>query len=99
MGSFCVAQDEAALAIIRGVVSARDEFSLTGLHGSTTGTLAVLGLAVADGALDVAGAAAAGHLDELFKVSYMGCDAEATARWGATKRTRVGGDISRSASC
>ena len=42
-----VAQDEAALAIIRGVVSARDEFSLTGLHVLTTGTNSVvLGLAV-----------------------------------------------------
>ncbi len=76
-----VAQNEAALAIIRGVVSARDEFSLTGVHVLTTGTgSVVLGLAVADGALDAAGAAAAGHLDELFQSELWGEDAEATAR-------------------
>ena len=84
------AQDEAALAIIRGVVSARDEFSLTGLHVLTTGTgSVVLGLAVADGALDAAGAAAAGHLDELFQSELWGEDAEASAR-----RERIGKELS-----
>ncbi len=84
-----VAQDEAALASIRGVVGARDDFSLTGLHVLTMGTGSiVLGLAVADGALDAAGAAAAGHLDELFQSELWGEDAEAAAR-----RERIGREL------
>ncbi len=80
-GIIHVAQDKAALAIIRGLVSARDEFSLTGLHVLTTGTGSiVLGLAVSEGALDAAGAAAAGHLEELFQIELWGEDVEATAR-------------------
>lgn len=84
-----VAQDKSALTTIRGVIGARDDFALTGLHVLTTGTgSVVLGLAVADGALDAAGAAAAGHLDEIFQSELWGEDEEAAAR-----RERVGRDL------
>ena len=57
-----VKQDAEALATIRYVVGIRDDFTLTGLHVLTTGTGSfVLGLAVADGALEASKAVAAGH--------------------------------------
>jgi chaperone required for assembly of F1-ATPase len=68
-----VKQDADALVAIRRVVGVRDDFALTGLHVLTTGTGSfVLGLAVAEGALEASAAVAAGLLDEIYQAELWG---------------------------
>jgi chaperone required for assembly of F1-ATPase len=76
-----VAQPEPALARLRAVVEASDDWSLTGLHAATTalGSL-VLGLALRERRLTPEAAFAAAVLDELFEVEQWGEDPEAAAR-------------------
>jgi chaperone required for assembly of F1-ATPase len=63
------------------VIGVRDDFTLTGLHVLTTGTGSfVLGLAVADGALEASKAVAAGLLDEIYQAELWGEDTLLTER-------------------
>ena len=79
-----VAQDEAALATIRTEVAAQDEYALSGLHSLTTASgSVVIALAVAEGRIGAADAAAASLLDETFQAEKWGEDPEAVARWGS----------------
>ncbi len=82
-------QDPAALDAIRQAMAGRPVPALAAL-GVAVPLLgsAVLGLALADGALDAAAAHALASLDELFQVEAWGEDAEATLR-----RQRVADDV------
>ena len=84
-----IAQPHAALAALRAAIARRSAFELAGLGilVPATGSL-VLGLAVADGALDAAGAHELAALDELFQAERWGEDHEAAAR-----RRHVAADI------
>lgn len=75
------AQDPAALAAIGRAMAAQSVLALAGL-GIAIPLLgsAVLGLALAEGALDAAAAHRLATLDELFQVETWGEDAEATVR-------------------
>ena len=76
-----VAQPEASLAALRGIVAAMDVFRLTALHVMTalTGS-ALIALAHAEGELDCAAAWAAAQTDESWQVSRWGEDFEAAQR-------------------
>ena len=77
-----VAQPDSTLAALARRIGGFDEpFRLTGLHMATTLTgSALIGLALAAGALDVDAAWAAGHVDEDWNISQWGADAEAAHR-------------------
>jgi chaperone required for assembly of F1-ATPase len=81
VGIVHVKQDVDALAAIRRVVGVRDDFTLTGLYVLTTGTGSfVLGLAVAEGAVEITAAVAAGLLDEIYQAELWGEDPLLTER-------------------
>lgn len=88
-----VPQPEAALARLRAVIAARDDFALAALHALTTtsGSL-VIALAVAEGEIDAATGFRAGHLDELYQAGLWGEDAEA-----AKRRKSLAGDMESAA--
>lgn len=71
-------QPPASLAALRAAVGATDPFTLTALHElvALSGSL-VLGLAVADAALDPAAAWALSRVDETWQAEQWGIDAEA----------------------
>jgi chaperone required for assembly of F1-ATPase len=76
-----VAQPEASLAALRGVVAAMGAFRLAALHVMTTLTgSALIALAHAEGELNTAAAWAAAHTDERWQVSQWGEDFEAAQR-------------------
>jgi len=84
-----ISQSVESLERIRTVVGHRDAFGLTALQVLTMGTgSVVLGLAVADGYLDAAGAYAAGQLDEIYQAEVWGEDPPATER-----RTKLARDL------
>ncbi len=74
-------QDPAALARVRAVMAgySADMLAALGIAIPCLGS-AVLGMALAAGALDAAGAHAAATVDEMFEVEAWGDDAEARAR-------------------
>lgn len=84
-----VRQDDAALARLRAAVEALGPDALAGLGVAVPalGSL-VLGLALAEGAVDAARAYEISALDELFEAERWGADAEAEAR-----RARVAEDV------
>jgi len=88
-----VRQHPDSVAALRRAVAALDVPMLAGLGIAVPalGSL-VLGLALAEGALDAATAHALGCLDELFQVEEWGEDAEAAAR-----RRAIGEDIALAA--
>lgn len=71
-------QPAASLAALRRAVAVRDAFALTGLHElvSLSGSL-VLGLAVAEGALDAGAAWELSRIDERWQEEHWGLDSEA----------------------
>lgn len=73
-------QPPASLAALRTAVGAADPFTLTALHElvALSGSL-ILGLAVADAALDPITAWALSRLDETWQAEQWGIDAEAEA--------------------
>ena len=83
------AQDPAALALLRRAVAGQDELALAalGVAVPALGSL-VLGLALADGALDADMAHALATLDEAYQAEQWGEDAEAVRR-----RSGVGEDV------
>ncbi len=93
-GVLHVAQPPASLAALRATLARRPAFQLAGLGilVPATGSL-VLGLAVADGAMQAAQAHDLAALDELFQAEKWGEDADATKR-----RQHVGQDIALAAS-
>ena len=69
-----IAQDEAALAVIRDEVAARDEYALSGLHSLTTASASiVLALAVSEGHIGANDAAAASLF---FSTNRSSCSAK-----------------------
>jgi chaperone required for assembly of F1-ATPase len=76
-----VRQHRGSVAALRDAVAALDFAALTalGIAVPALGSL-VLGLALAEGRLDAAGAHALGALDELFQAEVWGEDAQAAAR-------------------
>jgi len=87
------AQPVAAVAALAAAVAAQPVAGLAalGIIVPMTGSL-VLGLAVAEGALDAAGATRAAQLDELFQAELWGVEQEAEER-----RARIGGEIALAA--
>lgn len=87
------AQPAAAVAALAAAVAAQTVSALAalGIIVPSTGSL-VLGLAVADGVLDAAGATAASQLDELFQAEQWGVEWESQER-----RERVASDIALAA--
>ena len=79
-------QPPASLAALRAAVAGRDAFALTALHElvALSGSL-VLGLAVADGALDPAEAWDLSRIDEAWQAELWGVDAEAAAAAAARR--------------
>ncbi|MBC8240162.1 MAG: ATPase [Alphaproteobacteria bacterium] len=75
-----ISQDKVALAALHRAVDSHDNMELAGLNDLVTisGSL-VLALAVSAGALDVAVAWAAAHLDHDYQAEHWGQDAEAMA--------------------
>ena len=92
-GIIHVDQPPAALAAARAALGARDDLALAALDAivRATGSL-VLGLAVAEGRLAAAEAAAAARLDETWQAEQWGEDGAAAARLGA-----IEGDIEAAA--
>ncbi len=88
-----IAQPESSLTALRRAVAARDALALAalGLAVPALGSL-VLGLALAEGALDAADAHLLGALDELHQVALWGEDAQAAAR-----RAAVAADVALAA--
>lgn len=84
-----VSQPAEALAALAAALSRYDPYALAalGVAVPALGSL-VLGLALAEGALDAAEAHALATLDETFQEEFWGTDAEAQAR-----RARVGADV------
>jgi chaperone required for assembly of F1-ATPase len=80
-GVIAVPQSEAGLAALARVVEAQDDLSLTALSVATgaAGSL-VIGLALLEGRVTPAEAAAAAHLDELYQAERWGIDPEAESR-------------------
>ncbi len=80
-GITVLAQDDKALSTVREVLQAQPTAMLAGL-GIAIPALGsvVLGLALADGALDAEAAHALAHLDELFQEEHWGQDVLATTR-------------------
>jgi chaperone required for assembly of F1-ATPase len=87
------AQPAEALATLGGVVAALSVPALTalGLVVPATGSL-VLGLALAEGALDAAGVAQAAQLDELYQAELWGVEWESQER-----RERIAAEIALAA--
>ncbi len=83
------AQPASAVAALAAAVAAQKVSALAalGIIVPSTGSL-VLGLAVAEGVLDAAGATAASQLDELFQAEQWGVEWESQER-----RERVAGEI------
>lgn len=79
-----IRQDQQALAALRRALAARDPYALAalGVAVPALGSL-VLGLALADGALDAGRAHGLAALDELFQAEFWGTDAQAEARRAA----------------
>jgi chaperone required for assembly of F1-ATPase len=73
-------QPAPSLAALRRAVAQQDAFGLTALHEvvALSGSL-ILGLAVAEGALDAAAAWELSRLDEAWQIEHWGLDAEAAA--------------------
>jgi chaperone required for assembly of F1-ATPase len=71
-------QPDASLAALREAVAARDAFELVGLYElvSLSGSL-ILGLAVAEGALDAGAAWELSRIDEAWQEEHWGLDSEA----------------------
>lgn len=88
-GVIYLAQDSAALERVRAVMAVQTPETLAGL-GLAVPSLgsAVLGLALAEGALDAEGANQAASLDEVFETELWGEDAEAVRR-----RAQVAEDV------
>ncbi len=88
-GVIHVAQDPAALAQLAAALAGHgpDALAALGVAVPVLGSL-VLGLALAEGVLDAAGAGAAAMVDERFQAQLWGEDAEAAAR-----RLRISEDI------
>lgn len=88
-----IKQHHDSVAALRRAVARMDACALAGLGLAVPalGSL-VLGLALAEGALDAETAAALGALDELFQAELWGEDGEAAAR-----RAAVGADIALAA--
>ncbi len=86
-GVMPVAQDGAALAVLREALAGFDAFGLAGLGVivPALGSL-VLGLAVAEGALEVGEAYRLSILDELFEEEAWGADGERLARRAGIER-------------
>lgn len=80
-GIMPIAQDEAALKAVRGVVSGYETLALTALHEMTaiSGSM-VIGLAVAEGRIDAEMAVKAAQIDEAFQIERNGEDEEAMER-------------------
>ena len=89
-GIMPVAQDPAALALLAQALAAQDPAALAalGVVIPALGSL-VLGLALADGALDAAAAHALAVLDETFQEAFWGRDEAAI-----TRRQQVADDLS-----
>jgi chaperone required for assembly of F1-ATPase len=80
-------QPSKVLTAIRQAVAARDTLPLTGLHAATTTSgSVVVGLALAEGRLDVEGAWQAAQLDETYQIEQWGEDPEAAARRAELRR-------------
>jgi chaperone required for assembly of F1-ATPase len=92
-GIVAIRQHRDSIAALRDAVASCDVWALAalGIAVPSLGSL-VLGLALADRALDAATAHALGALDELFQVEQWGEDEEAAAR-----RRAVAGDIALAA--
>ena len=84
-----VPQDPRALAVLAAAVARSGVATLTGLGivVPSLGSL-VLGMAVAEGALDIAAAHALATIDESFQAEFWGSDTQALAR-----TSRVAGDL------
>ncbi len=84
-----VDQPAAALAALTAAVADFDDYALAALHDLTTitGSL-VIGLAVADGEIDIGRAWEAAQVDEAYQAATWGEDAEAAAR-----RDRLKGEL------
>lgn len=82
-----VAQPEAALARLRDVLEATDDWTLIGVHAATTalGSL-LLALALNAQRIDAEAALQASLLDELFEIERWGIDAETERRHLALRR-------------
>ncbi len=79
-----IPQSEQALNRLHDVVAAQSDLALAALHALTTGLGSLaLALAVAEGWMAPAAAAAAAHLDEIYQAEGWGEDAEALARRAA----------------
>lgn len=80
-GIAAVKQHRGSIAALRRAVAGHDAYGLAalGIAVPALGSV-VLGLALADGRLDPAGAFALGALDELFQAELWGEDPEAAAR-------------------
>lgn len=80
-GVMHLAQDDAALAALAGVVRAHDAWALTALHDLVvlSGSL-ILALAVSRGRLDAETAWRLSRIDETWNVETWGADAEAEVR-------------------
>ncbi len=92
-GVVALRQHHSSIAALRRAVGGRDALALAalGVAVPSLGSL-VLGLALAEGALDAATAHALGALDELYQAELWGEDAEAMAR-----RRAVAADIALAA--
>jgi chaperone required for assembly of F1-ATPase len=88
-----IKQGEAAVAAVRSVLRAQPAPILAGLGIAipALGSL-VLGLALAEGALDAGRAYELAHLDELFQAERWGDDA-----WATRRRTDVAADVTLAA--
>jgi chaperone required for assembly of F1-ATPase len=86
-GIVSVAQPEAALAALSGVVASRTDFELVALSAAVkaAGSL-VIGLALCAGRIDARAAFDAGQLDETYQMERWGEDPEAAGRRAAIRR-------------
>ncbi len=92
-GISVLTQDEEALSKVRDVLRGQKASVLAGL-GIAVPALGsvVLGLALADGALEAQAAHDLAHLDELFQAQQWGDD-----RWAASRRANVAKDVALAA--
>jgi chaperone required for assembly of F1-ATPase len=86
-GTTFVTQPHAALAALRGAVTAHSDLALSALYNLThiAGSL-VIALAISEGRLDGAQAFAAAQLDELYQIERWGADSIATQRHDGIRR-------------
>lgn len=86
-GTMFVTQPHAALAALRGAVTAHGDLALSALYNLThiSGSL-VIALAVSEGRLDSAQAFAAAQLDELYQIEKWGSDPLAEQRHDGIRR-------------